>query len=125
VAPALGFEPGVRFTGVIEGQVSDEIVDDLEAVLREALTNVARHARARSADVEFAVTSESVTLEIRDDGIGIGDTTRSSGLGNLRARAERRGGTLAVLADTPAGTRLCWSVPSGSGPPAISEDLWP
>ncbi|MEV4624222.1 GAF domain-containing protein [Asanoa sp. NPDC049573] len=111
VSPMLGFEPGVRFTGVIEGQVTDDLVDDLEAVLREALTNVARHARARSADVEFTVTADSVTLEIGDDGVGIGETTRASGLANIRARAERRGGTFEVLRAAPTGTRLCWSAP--------------
>ncbi|MEV4536650.1 GAF domain-containing protein [Asanoa sp. NPDC049518] len=110
VTPALGFEPGVRFSGVIESRVPDDLADDLEAVLREALTNVARHSHARSADVEFAVTSDTVSLEIRDNGRGIGDTTRISGLGNLRARAERRGGALLVVAAQP-GTRLRWSVP--------------
>jgi signal transduction histidine kinase len=111
LTPTLGFEPGVRFAGVIEGQVPGELADDLEAVLREALSNIARHARARSADVEFTVTTDTVTLDVRDDGVGIGDVTRASGLGNLRARAERRGGTFTVQAGTPAGTRLCWSVP--------------
>ncbi|SNT60863.1 Histidine kinase-like ATPase domain-containing protein [Asanoa hainanensis] len=111
VTPALGFEPGVRFSGVIESQVPDDLVDDLEAVLREALTNVARHAQATSAEVEFTVTTDAVTLVVRDDGRGIGESTRSSGLGNLRARAQRRGGTLAISAFQPSGTRLCWSVP--------------
>jgi len=110
VTPALGFEPSVRFSGVIESQVPDDLVEDLEAVLREALTNVARHAHARSAEVEFVVTPDTVTLDVRDDGRGIGETSRVSGLDNLRARAGRRGGTLAVLATQP-GTRLCWSVP--------------
>ncbi|MDG4825340.1 GAF domain-containing protein [Asanoa sp. WMMD1127] len=109
VAPALGFEPGVRFDGVIESQVPADLVEDLEAVLREALTNIARHAQARSADVEFTVTADTVTLEVRDDGRGIGEPTRTSGLANLRARAERRGGTLTVRA--ARGTLLRWSVP--------------
>ncbi|GIF63384.1 histidine kinase [Asanoa ishikariensis] len=121
VAPALGFEAGVRFSGVIESQVPDDLADDLEAVLREALTNVARHADARSAEVEFTVTADAVTLEIRDDGRGIGETTRVSGLGNLRVRAERRGGTLAVMAGRPSGTRLVWSVPL-AGPGSTGDN---
>jgi len=111
VAAALGFEPGVRFSGAIDGQVPDDLVGDLEAVLREALTNVARHARARSAEADITVTADTVTLDIRDDGVGITAPTRSSGLANLRTRAERRGGTLVVERVRPTGTRLCWSVP--------------
>ncbi|MEV0718013.1 GAF domain-containing protein [Asanoa sp. NPDC050611] len=118
VTAALGFEPGVRFSGVIESRVPADLVDDLEAVLREALSNVARHARARSADVEFTVTAASVTLEVRDDGSGMGQPTRSSGLANLRARAERRGGTLVISGVEPTGTRLCWSVPLGDDGPS-------
>ncbi|WP_203708878.1 GAF domain-containing sensor histidine kinase, partial [Asanoa iriomotensis] len=117
VTPALGFEPGVRFSGVIESRVPDDLAEDLEAVLREALTNVARHAHARSADVELTVTTDSVVLEVGDDGMGIGEPIRTSGLANLRTRAERRGGTMAVVAVKPTGTRLCWSVPlTAAGP---------
>ena len=110
VRPALGFEPSVRFAGVIEDGLADDLVDDLEAVLREALTNVARHARARSAEVDVTVAGGTVTLDIRDNGVGIGDTTRSSGLTNLRRRADRHGGSLEITALEP-GTRLHWSVP--------------
>ncbi|GIF73846.1 GAF domain-containing sensor histidine kinase [Asanoa siamensis] len=112
VGPALGFEPGVRFAGVVESEVPPDLVDDLEAVLGEALTNVARHAGARSVDVSLAVASDEVTLEVRDDGRGLGETTRRSGLANLRARAERRGGTLSVSVAAPGGTLLRWSAPT-------------
>jgi len=110
VRPALGFEPSVRFAGVIEDGLPEDLVDDLEAVLREALTNVARHARARSAEVDVTVAGGTVTLDIRDNGVGIGDTTRSSGLTNLRRRADRHGGSLEITALDP-GTHLHWSVP--------------
>jgi signal transduction histidine kinase len=103
VTPALGFEPGVRFSGVIESGVPGSLVEDLEAVLRETLTNVARHAHARSVDVDFIATSDSITIDVRDDGSGIGASTRRSGLANLRSRAERRGGTLREHRDGKAG----------------------
>ena len=58
-------------------------------------------------------TARGVTKgDIRDDGTGLGDTTRRSGLANLRHRAEHHGGDLTVDSD-PDGTRLTWSVPVG------------
>jgi signal transduction histidine kinase len=112
VAPALGFEPAVRFAGLVEDRVSPDLAEDLMAVLREALTNVARHAHARTAEMDFKITSDEVTMEVRDNGVGIGETARESGLANMRHRAERRGGTLTVSDITPTGTRLRWSVPA-------------
>jgi signal transduction histidine kinase len=79
-------------------------------VLREALTNAARHAHATVVDVELSATDDRLTLDVRDDGGGMGETTRRSGLANLRHRAERHGGTLAVDSGSD-GTRLTWSVP--------------
>ena len=53
-----------------------------------------------------------LTLDVRDNGIGIDPTSRSSGLANLRRRAERHGGTLTVTRRDPSGTWLCWSIPT-------------
>jgi signal transduction histidine kinase len=111
VTPALGFEPAVRFAGLID-TVPVDVGDDLLAVLREALTNAARHARATVVDVELTAADGRLTLDVRDDGGGIGKTTRRSGLANLRHRAEHHGGTLAVDSGS-GGTRLTWSVPLG------------
>jgi signal transduction histidine kinase len=111
VGPALGFDPGLRLSGVLEDRLSDELVDDLMAVLREALTNVARHAQAGRAEVEVTATTAALTVQITDDGVGMGADPRRSGLANLRRRAEQRGGTLSVTAADPTGTSLRWSVP--------------
>ena len=100
----------MRFSGLID-TLPDALTDDLLAVLREALTNTARHAHATSVEVDLTATADRITLDVRDDGSGIGDTTRRSGLANLRHRAERHGGALTV--DSGAGTRLVWTVPSG------------
>jgi signal transduction histidine kinase len=113
VAPALGFEPGLRLSGVLEDRLAEDVVDDLLAVLREALTNVARHARASRADVDVTATGSDLTVQITDDGVGIGPGTRRSGLVNMRRRAEQRGGTFAAGAAEPTGTRIRWSVPLG------------
>jgi signal transduction histidine kinase len=106
VAPALGFTPSIRFSGPLQATVPDELV----AVLREALSNVARHARARSTQVDITVHAQ-LTLVVVDDGIGFRPGTRRSGLVNLQTRAERHQGTLNVATNAPAGTRLSWSAP--------------
>jgi signal transduction histidine kinase len=109
VTPALCFEPAVRFSGLLD-TLPAALVDDLLAVVREALTNTARHAHATAAHVELTATADRLTLEVGDNGSGIGDTTRRSGLANLRHRAEHRDGTLTVDSG-PTGTRLAWTVP--------------
>ena len=111
VATVLGFEPTLHFRGVIDLGVSDDLADDACAVLREALTNIARHAAARRADVDIAVTDGRLVLDVRDDGVGIGELNRCSGLGNLAARAEERGGSLRISRVPTGGTQLCWEVP--------------
>jgi signal transduction histidine kinase len=113
VAPALGFQPALRLTGPIE-HLSAPLLEDLLAVLREALTNVARHAGATSVAVDLTSTGETLTLEVLDDGRGVPEGGRRSGLVNMRRRAERHWGTFSVAPHHPAGTLLCWSVPRGS-----------
>jgi signal transduction histidine kinase len=110
VAPALGFDPAVRFSGVLD-TLPDALVDDLLAVVREALTNAARHAGASAVEVDLAAGPDRLTLDVRDNGAGMADTARRSGLANLAHRAERHGGTLTLGPHRPSGTRLTWSVP--------------
>jgi signal transduction histidine kinase len=113
VAQVLGFEPGIRFSGVLEDVLPEPLVADVVAVLREALTNVGKHARARSAEVDVIARDGRLALVVADDGVGIGRPERSSGLANLRRRAEERGGEFAVEPRQPSGTVLTWSVPVG------------
>ena len=108
---ALGFEPVVRFEGPVDTLPSD-LADDLVAVGREALANVARHALASTAEVELSAFAEQVRLLVHDDGVGFTPGSRSSGLTNMRKRAERRGGTLDVGSRVPRGTTVAWSVPN-------------
>jgi two-component sensor histidine kinase len=116
-AAELGFLPVLRMIGPVPELTSD-IVIDLLAVLREALTNVARHARARSARVTLAVTGDAVTLRVRDDGIGLAAAPRDGGLADLRRRAAWHGGNLSVQLEPDGGTRLTWEVPR---PPSTSR----
>jgi signal transduction histidine kinase len=110
LTPALGFEPSVRFSGVIDA-VGQDVGEDVLAVVRESLSNIARHARAALAEVDVTATADRLTVDIRDDGIGIGSTDRRSGLDNLRRRADRRDGTCTFGPREPTGTWLSWSVP--------------
>jgi PAS domain S-box-containing protein len=106
----LGFAPEVRFDGPIE-TVDDERAEHLLAVLREALSNVARHARASHAQARVTV-SDRLELVVTDDGIGIPpDAVPGGGTVNLRERAEALGGTFLVEPGTPRGAVVRWTVP--------------
>jgi PAS domain S-box-containing protein len=111
-ARSLGFSPQVRFEGPVDSAVSESITEQVLTVVREALSNVARHAQAKSASVTVTVDDAGLALEVVDDGVGMAGATRTSGLRNLRRRAEDRGGSLEI-GDGPGGvgTRLCWQVP--------------
>lgn len=116
LSPLLPAEPAVQFTGPLDVMVPDEIYDDVVAVLREALTNVARHAHARRVEVTVSalVASREMLVQVSDDGVGLGPVGRRSGLANLRKRAENRAGTFTVespVAGSDVGTRLRWVVP--------------
>jgi signal transduction histidine kinase len=111
-AGALGFEPRCLFDGPVDSAVGEDLAGDLLATLREALSNIARHAHATRADVEIVVTDQ-VVLRVVDDGIGppAPDTRRGHGLKNMDARAVRHGGRFEVRAGLASGTVLEWQVP--------------
>lgn len=109
----LGFVPSVRLGSDLDAQVSDELAEQLLTVLREALSNAARHSRASQVEISVEAGSE-LALRVTDDGIGIGPHTRRSGLANLARRAAELGGTLRTgPADQTAvtGTSLDWQIP--------------
>jgi len=111
---ALGFTPALRLEGLIDTDVPAAVADEALAVVTEALSNVARHARARSAEVSLAVGTGVLTVGVTDDGVGIPDGGRRSGLRNLAERARRLGGSLALSPGPDGGTRLLWQVPIAS-----------
>ncbi len=110
--PLLGFTPVVRTSGPVDTVIDGEVQDHVRAVLREALSNIMRHAGARSTVVELAATSEWVRLRITDDGRGLPpELSRQSGLRNIRTRADELGGLVDLRPASPAGTVLEWSAP--------------
>ena len=110
---ALGFEPRVLLDGPIDSVLPDDVAADLLATLREALSNVARHAGAGSVDVVVAVDGDELRLEVTDDGVGMPDDTSNGGHGlpNMAERARRHGGELVREPGQPTGTTLRWLVP--------------
>ncbi|GAA2248946.1 histidine kinase [Streptomyces ruber] len=110
-APVLGFAAGLRMGGLLDTHVPKETADHLVAVLSEALTNVARHARASRAEVTLETDGRSVRLEVSDDGVGVPAGGRRSGLRNMAERAQQLGGTLELTRPPDGGTTLVWRVP--------------
>jgi signal transduction histidine kinase len=108
---SLGFRPELEMTGPIDSAVPDGLRPDLLAVLREALSNVVRHAGASAVQIGVAVAEGRLAVTVRDNGVGIEPGRENGGLPNMRQRAVRHGGTFEVSRTDPAGTRLSWSVP--------------
>jgi len=110
ITPGLGFPASLRLDGGLDTAVNDQIADDMLIALREALSNAARHAQSSRVDVTVSARDE-LTLVVQDNGLGIGETSRRSGLANLRHRAEALGGHLKLDRPEGGGTRLEWRVP--------------
>ena len=96
LAPVLPARPDIQLVGPLDTVVDDFIIGDVEAVLRESLTNVAKHAQATKVRVWVQADGRRLALTVTDDGIGLGQSTRRSGLANLQRRAERYGGDFSV-----------------------------
>lgn len=110
----LGFVPQIAYSGSLV-QVDSGVYADLLAVLTEALANVARHAAAKHVDIDIAADADTVELRVVDDGKGMHDATRRSGLANMRRRAERLGGTFVCHPNAEGGTIIEWRVPRSAG----------
>ena len=110
MTPALGFAPSLRLVGPLDEAVPAEAAEQMLSALRESLSNAARHAAARRVNVTVEVGPELI-LRVRDDGTGMGNSTRRSGLANMAERAADLGGKLTVNAAEGGGTQLDWRVP--------------
>ena len=101
----------------VDARLSPELCDDVVAVVREGMANAARHAQATSVTVRVEVRGAgsrgTVRVEVLDDGVGLPDDRhRSSGTGNLAARARQHRGTFTLgLSPTGRGTLLAWHAP--------------
>lgn len=115
---------GIEFHFDVKLENGEEVVDsalrlNLFRIHKEVLMNVIKHAQAKNVSVHIEVTSQKLLLNIKDDGIGLinpGEVIRASagnagghGLGNLKVRAQRLGGTLTLHSEQ--GTLVCLQVP--------------
>lgn len=120
-ARSLGFEPEVGFVGAIDHRVDEDAAVELLSSLREALSNVARHAKARWVRVELAV-GEDLVLVVSDDGVGpsghLGAAERAEpdeeggqGIANMDERARSLGGQCVIGPRPEHGTEVRWEIP--------------
>ena len=109
----VALTPQLRLEGPLDSAVPDDLAEDVVAVVREAVTNVIRHADAASLSVSVCLHEQVLIVTVEDDGRGLPDVLeRQSGLRNLRSRAEAHGGTLTTgPGPTGHGTCLRWQVP--------------
>ncbi|MGH3267006.1 MAG: sensor histidine kinase, partial [Trebonia sp.] len=122
----LGFAPALRLGAGLRTLNSEELTEQTLAVLREALSNTARHAGASRADVTVDVSQDGLlSVVVTDDGNGLPPEGRRSGLRNLADRAVTFGGELRLDQAEPGaprpGTRLEWRVPAATAPARVSD----
>ncbi|MGH3202057.1 MAG: GAF domain-containing protein [Streptosporangiaceae bacterium] len=114
----LGFAPSLRLGTGLGDTIEPDVAEQALAVLREALSNAARHAAATQVDVTVDVGADGMlSVQVTDNGTGIPADGRRSGLRNMASRADKLGGELQLGPadpDAPSpGTRLAWRVPLG------------
>ena len=112
--PVIGFGVRTSFEGPVDAVVSDTVTDHLLAVVREAVTNIGRHAQATKATVDISVRDGDCRFRVVDDGIGMAALEPADGglgLGNLRRRAEKLHGQFITENPVEGGTILIWQVP--------------
>jgi signal transduction histidine kinase len=112
-AATLGFKPSLDVSGPVDSAVPDDVVPELLAVLREALSNAARHARAGAVRVSVRAADGEVMIQVEDDGIGTDPAAARGGLVNMGERARDLGGSFAVGPASGRGTLVTWRVPLG------------
>jgi signal transduction histidine kinase len=110
--------------------VGDRLPEAVEVaayyIVAEGLTNLDKHAQARSAAVRVAPASDGVVVEVCDDGRGGADALGGSGLRGLADRVEALGGTLQIWSPPGEGTRLTADLPipaDGEGPRSTTGGL--
>lgn len=108
----LGCTPRISLDGPLDA-LDAGLAEDVVRVVEEALANVVRHSYAGTVDLAVTAGGGTVTVEVRDDGVGPNDEPSGGrGLADLAERAARRDGEFGVAPNAPFGTRLRWSVPS-------------
>ena len=106
------FELVVSFDGAVDAMVSERVAEHLVATIREAVTNIERHANATKASIVLSANDGHCLLRVTDNGRGMDDRAEGGlGLNNLRRRAEKLHGEFEVANSPTGGTVLLWRVP--------------
>lgn len=112
LSAATATAPRITFAGPVDLVLTGPLADDVVAVVRECLANIARHAHAQTATVAVIVTDAEVAISVEDDGDGLDPAaSRTGGTANLLQRAELRGGTFLLAPRPEGGTHARWRVP--------------
>ena len=109
----LGFDVRVIFEGPVDAAISDDVADQLLVIIREAVTNIARHAHATEAMLFLGVDGSQCRLQVSDNGRGTGGSDSlggGRGMHNMRRRAEELHGHLEVTSTSVGGTVLDFTV---------------
>ncbi len=119
---SLGFTPKFTLTNLgevivsgshteIDDELGSDLADDVVAVVRECLSNTARHAQATSVTIDIRIENHRIEIIIVDNGQGVKpELSRRSGLSNLAARARRHHGTFSIRpGDGSTGTKVIWT----------------
>ncbi|MGO4261566.1 two-component regulator propeller domain-containing protein [Lysobacter sp. TAB13] len=113
---AVPFDPPIQVRIVAEGRMRDlhpVVVAETTRIVREALFNIAHHARASSVEIAISFEAKYLAIHVRDDGIGIsarvlalGRKEGHFGMIGMRERAEKIGGSLAISSSPGRGTEV-------------------
>jgi len=115
-APGLTIELDLDAAEAVEGRLSQEASHELLQIVREALSNTARHSAAAHATLSLSVEDGDLTVCLEDDGRGFDPTTQLGpghlGLANLRERATAVGGRISIESRPGEGTRIIVRLPT-------------
>ncbi|HVR77025.1 MAG TPA: ATP-binding protein [Acidimicrobiia bacterium] len=85
-------------------------------IAREAITNTLRHAKAGHCQASLRVSDADLTIEVRDDGVGVSSGVRAGvGISSMRERTEELGGEFSIGPAEHAGTRVRATLPLANG----------
>ncbi len=109
---ALGFEPTVTFDGLVDTEMTPELHQNLLPTLREALSNVTKHAQATRVLVHVAINDDELRLQVADNGVGIRKVANGGlGIASITERALGLGGSCVIAPGKTGGTVVEWRVP--------------
>jgi PAS domain S-box-containing protein len=103
----------IEFDGAIEAHLSANVGEDVVALVRETLSNAAKHSHANLVTVVVSTSGDTLNVEIVDDGVGFDPSalTGGQGLRNLRNRSEHIGGRCTITSTPGNGTRTHFAIP--------------